>query len=170
MSFLRPEAEAFLMRWSEAAAAAAAGLAGLWLVSLGGYLLGPLGAAVLILAAAWGLLSFRRMRFRRTVAAPGLVEVDEGQVGYLGPTFGGYVALRELVEVRLIDISHQRHWRLKQADGQALLIPVSAAGADLLFDAFASLPGIDLGLLAAALDAPPDSQLVWRRPAHAALT
>ena len=65
---------------------------------------------------------------RRPWTRPGVVEVDEGQVGYLGPTFGGYVALPDLVELRLIAIRGQRLWRLKQADGQALLIPVAAAG------------------------------------------
>jgi hypothetical protein len=82
------------------------------------------------------------------------VEVDEGQVGYLGPSFGGFVALPDLVEVRLVTMYGRRLWRLKQADGQALLIPVDAAGAERLFDAFGSLPGMDMAALLAALEAP----------------
>lgn len=170
MNFFRPKAIAFLIRWQEVTAAAMFAAFGLWLVVLGGYFLGPLGAICLLLAGGWGLLALRRMRFQRPVDAPGLVEVDEGQVGYLGPSFGGYVALRELIEIRVINLHRQRHWRLKQADGQVLLIPIAATGAESLFDAFAALPGVDMSALVAALDAPNDTQVVWRRQAQAALT
>ncbi len=170
MSGLRPEALAFLTRWREVAVAGLVAATGLWLLSRGGYLLGPLGAASLFLAFGWLILALRRIRFQRPVDAPGLVELDEGQVGYLGPSFGGYVALRDLTEIRLIDLHGQRHWRLKQADGQVLLIPVTAAGAGGLFDAFCALPGADMAAITAALDAQTDTQLVWKRPAHMALT
>lgn len=170
MSFLRPGAAAFLARWREVGVALAVGLVGLWLVRLGGYLLTPLGALVLILALGWGLLALRRVRFQRPVSAPGVVEVDEGQVGYLGPTFGGYVSLRELTEISMIRLYGEKHWRLKQADGQVLLVPVAAAGAGALFDAFAALPGIDTAALSAAPDAVSDTMTVWRHPARAALT
>ena len=66
--------------------------------------------------------------------APGVVEVDEGQISYLGPAFGGSISVPELVELRLLTAGGRRMWRLKQADGQALLIPVEAVGADRLFD------------------------------------
>jgi hypothetical protein len=141
-------------RWREVIAAGGLGLFGLWLIWLGGFLLGPLGALILVLAAFWGITAWRRMRFAQGVAAPGMVEVDEGQVGYLGPSFGGFVALPDLVEVRLVTMYGRRLWRLKQADGQALLIPVDAAGAERLFDAFGSLPGMDMAALLAALETP----------------
>jgi hypothetical protein len=117
------------------------------------------------------------------VDAPGMVEVDEGQVGYFGPGDGGFVGLPELVELRLITVRGGRFWRLKQADGQALLIPVDAAGAERLFDAFASLPGMDTQALVTALAPLPvngpsrgsvvaisDSVVIWRRAVRAALT
>lgn len=170
MSFLRPEAAAFVARWSEVSAALAVGLAGVWLIGLGGYLLTPLGVAIALLALGWGLLTLRRIRFQRPVSAPGVVEVDEGQIGYLGPTFGGYVSLRELTEIRMIRLYGENHWRLKQTDGQVLLVPVAAAGAGALFDAFSTLPGMDTAALAAAPDAPSDTLTVWRRPARVALT
>ena len=170
MSFLRPDAQALLTRWSEMACALLVFAAGLWLIRLGGYFLGPVGAALSLFAGAWALLALRRARFQRPVSAPGVVEVDEGQVGYLGPTFGGYISLRELVEVRMIRLHGQAHWRLKQADGQTLLIPATATGAAALFDAFASLPGADTAAFAAALDLRGDAQTVWRHPARVALT
>jgi hypothetical protein len=151
---IRAEVSDAIWRWREVIAAGVLGALGLWLIWLGGFLLGPLGALVLVLAAFWGVTAWRRMRFAQEVAAPGVVEVDEGQVGYLGPSFGGYVALPDLVEVRLVTMYGRRLWRLKQADGQALLIPVDASGAERLFDAFGSLPGMDMAALLTALEAP----------------
>lgn len=164
MSFLRPQAIQTVSRWSEIALAAAILALGGWLLHLGGYLLAPLGVIVLLTGAGWGLIALRRLRFQRPVAAPGLVEIDEGQVGYLGPDFGGYVALRELAEVRLIRLHGLPHWRLKQTDGQALLIPHQAEGAAALYDAFAALPGADMAAFTAALDRPADTQTVWTHP------
>ena len=174
MTLIRPELAARLTRWREPIAAAALGLGGIWVATRGGWLLGPLGAGIILFAAGWAAMALRRLRFVADVAAPGMVEVDEGQVGYLGPAFGGYVALPDLVELRLLTMRGQRLWRLKQADGQALLIPVDAAGADRLYDAFASLPGMDTGALVAALapagggsgrslSADAVSTLIWRR-------
>jgi hypothetical protein len=90
------------------------------------------------------------------------------------------VALPDLVELRLITLRGRRLWRLKQSDGQTLLIPVDAAGADRLFDAFASLPGMDSAALVAALDSvaakggralsvASETRLVWTRPGQRAL-
>ena len=59
--------------------------------------------------------------------------------------------LPELIELRLVTLRGRRVWRLKQADGQALLVPVDAAGAEGLFDAFAILPGMDTAALVAAI-------------------
>lgn len=184
MPLTRPDASAWLLRWRELWAAGCVALAGLWLIWLGGYFLVPVGVLALALAGALGLLGWRRMRFDQGVEAPGLVEVNEGQVGYLGPTFGGYVALDDLTELRLITMHGKRLWRLKQSDGQALLIPVQAAGAERLFDAFAALPGMDSQALVmavaptgtaqgTAVEAPAQAgigRLIWRRPARVALT
>ncbi len=143
-----------LHRWREVLAAATVALIGLWWVWLGGLILVPLGLAVLALGAALGVLALRRLRFGKGGAAPGIVEVDEGQISYFGPQFGGFVSLRELAELRLLSKLGQRFWRLKQGDGQVLLIPVEAAGAERLFDALSSLPGMDSQALVAALDSP----------------
>jgi len=158
---LRPEVRALAHRWREVIAAAGLAVLGLWSMSGGGLVLVPLGAALLALALGWGVIAFRRIRFLRGIGAPGMVEVDEGQVGYFGPTFGGFVALADLVELRLTAHFGTRAWRLKTGDGQVLLIPVDAAGADRLYDAFASLPGIDMAMLAAALDHDQPTLPLW---------
>jgi hypothetical protein len=149
---IRPEVRAMLHRWREVIAAGLAGAAGLWIASLGGYVLMPFGLAVAALAGGWAMIALRRIRFLHGIGAPGVVEVDEGQVGYFGPTFGGFVALADLAELRLAEFYGARAWRLKTQDGQVLLIPVDAAGAERLYDAFAALPGIDMARVTAALD------------------
>ncbi len=148
---IRPEVTALAHRYREMIAAAVLAGAGLWLIRLGGLLLAPIGFVLIALAAAWAVMAWRRIRFAQDIDAPGVVEVDEAQIGYLGPEAGGFVSIVELVELRLLTLRGRRLWRLKQADGQALLIPVDAAGAERLFDAFATLPGMDSGLLVAAL-------------------
>ncbi len=169
MSLIRPELQEKLRPFREAMAAALLAVLGGWIFWLGGWLLMPLGALLLSLALGWGISALRRARFARAVEAPGMVELDEGQIGYLGPTFGGYVALAELAELRLIDLYGKRHWRLKQVDGQVLLVPVAAQGAEVLFDAFALLPGADMARIAAALDGPMTFRPLWTRPPGAAL-
>jgi hypothetical protein len=188
MSLIRPEITEKVLEGREVIAATSLGAFGLWLIWLGGYVLTPIGFLFIAGAAVWALTALRRLRFAQGVHAPGVVEVDEGQIGYLGPSFGGYVAIPELTELRLVTMYGRRMWRLKQADGQAVLVPVDAAGAERLFDAFASLPGMDMAALMAAIDAPAgkggaglpavgagaqanaDVHLIWRRQVALAKT
>lgn len=163
MGLIRDDVLATAYRGRELIAAGIVALVGLWLMWLGGFLLFPVGAVTLALCAVWAVQTWRRLRFSQDLAAPGMVEVDEGQVGYLGPTFGGFVALPDLVELRILTMQGQRSWRLKQSDGQALLIPVSAAGADRLFDAFASLPGMDSQALVDAAGGKSGDGVIWQR-------
>lgn len=161
---IRPELRATLCRWREVIAAAMVLAAGAWLALLGGWLLVPIGFSVAVLALGWGIVALRRVRFLQGVTAPGVVEVDEGQVGYLGPNFGGFVALADLSELRLTAHRGARQWRLSTLDGEALTIPVDANGAEKLFDAFAALPGIDMAAVTAALDHRQPALPLWRRP------
>lgn len=180
MSWVRPEMTAAIWRGREVIVALVVVALGMWLAWLGGYLLVPLGLGVAGVGAAWVLQAMRRLRFAQGVTAPGMVEIDEAQVGYFGPDEGGFVGLPDLVELRFLTLGGRRMWRLKQADGQALLVPVDAAGAERLFDAFASLPGMDTQALVAALEPRAasgaslqnvsDSFVIWRRAARVALT
>ncbi len=174
MTLFRPEVTDLIWRAREVIwAALVVGLGG-WLIALGGYVLVPLGLIVGAIGLVLATTALRRMRFEQSVLAPGVVELDEAQVGYLGPEVGGFLSLPELVELRILSLRGRRVWRLKQADGQALLIPVDAQGAERLFDAFANLPGMDTASLVAALDQPAlpangsmvlaaQTRVVWRR-------
>ena len=113
--------------------------------------------------------AIRRLPFRRKIAAPGVVEVDEGTIRYYGAAvLGGEIALRELAEIRLMRLKGQGYWRLRSTSQEALLVPVDAAGSDALAHAFTALPGLQMGTMSAALaqiarqgDA---MRTVWRRP------
>ena len=171
---IRTEALAWLWRWREVAFGLVLLVAGLWVASGGGYLLVPFGGAIAALGLAFAVMAWRRLRFGQGDGGPGVVEVIEGQIGYLGPGGGGYVGLPDLVELRILVLRGRKVWRLKQSDGQALLIPIDAVGADALFDAFASLPGLDMGALVAATELAPatgatalavvvEQRVIWRR-------
>jgi hypothetical protein len=187
MSFIRPQAAATLARWREPGLALGAVGMGLWIVQLGGVFFAGLGAGIAAISAAIALLALRRMRFQHPANAPGIVQVIEGQLSYLGPTAGGFMALDDLKNLSLIwappQVSERaepdlpqigpeqfgkktRMWRLCAQDGTVLLVPVAARGADKLFDAFASLPGLSSQRLAAAMAQrePGPALLLWRRP------
>jgi hypothetical protein len=181
MSLIRPALLHAAHRGREVILGGLLAAAGVWIASRGGYLLLPFGLCLAGLGLAWAVTAWRRMRFAQDIAAPGIVEVDEGQIGYLGPDAGGYVAIPDLTELRLLEMRGRRLWQLRQNDGQALLIPVDATGSDRLFDAFASLPGMDTAVLVAALS-PPEAdgrgtpalasigKTLWRRPGRGAVT
>lgn len=164
MSFIRPQARDMLWRWREV-------LAGTGLVAIGliaglgpGGLLGTLGWITAAVGAGLALTGYQRARFRaRPKGGLGAVDVDEGQVVYFGPLTGGAMALREMTELALIRSGQSPHWRLT-GGGEVLSIPVDAEGGDALFDAFATLPGLRVEKLLAALDAEdPHDTVIWSR-------
>lgn len=165
MSLIRPELAARLRPWREVIAAGITAAAGLWVFSLGGLVFQPLGLAVLAVASLWCLGAWRRRRFAQGIAAPGVVEIEEGAIRYFGArVLGGEIALRDLTEIRLLRLDGHPHWRLRSTAGEALLIPVEALGAPALADAFAALPGFDLRAAAAALTGRAAFTTVWKRP------
>jgi hypothetical protein len=163
VSLIRPELAARLHRWREVIGAGLALAAGLWLATRGGWLMAGLGGAMALAGAGLALAALRRLRFAPAGRGPGVVEVDEGQVGWFGPGIGGFVSLSDLSELGLVTVQGLRVWRLRQTDGHLLLVPVNAQGADRLYDALTALPGIDGTRLLAALDNPADTPVVWRR-------
>ena len=166
---IRPELRAWAARRSEAILAVIILAAGLWLALRGGWFFAALGALVVLVGLSLLIGAVRRLPFRRQIAAPGLVEVDEGAVRYYGAAvLGGEIALRDLVEIRLLRLKGRGHWRLRSASGEALLVPVDAAGSDALAHAFTALPGLNMGAVSAALAHVADQsdavRTVWRRP------
>lgn len=167
---IRPEIRAWLSRWVEILIAGGIFISGCWLALLGGWFFAAVGGLVILVGAALFIGARRRMPFRREIGASGIVEIDEGAIRYYGATaLGGEIALHDLIEIRLLRLRGQGHWRLRNDNGEALLIPVDAAGADRLADVFNTLPGLDMGMVSAALAGVAKQhdamRVLWRRPA-----
>ncbi|MBM9593348.1 hypothetical protein JM664_02335 [Rhodobacteraceae bacterium MCCB 386] len=161
--FIRPELRAAARRWRETLAGAAVAVLGAWWALTGRVPLSWIGIAMLAGGILLALAGVQRARFRTGGGGPGVVVFEEGQLTYFGPLSGGTVAVREL-ERLAIDPRHKPpHWVLE--DGQTqLMVPVSAEGADALFDVFSRLPGLDTAAVLAALDRPPDLPVtLWRK-------
>lgn len=162
--FLRPEARIFIARWREALIGCAVALLGFWFVVGPGRLLVLPGFAGLVFGVILIVIGVQRGRFRGPGGGPGTVQVIEGQVAYFGPLTGGAVALRELERLTLDATMKPAHWRLDQRDQPPLLIPVNADGAEALFDAFATLPGLKTERMLTQLRQNRRSEvLVWQR-------
>lgn len=172
MSFFRPEAKAAVARWREVLVAAVIIGLGLWIalrpagmiVTGFGYVLIGLGAVAMVPAV-------RRARFLTGGDGPGVVQIDEGRILFMGPETGGAMALDDLsvLSVRR-DRTGKTAWVLADAT-QLLVIPVDASGADGLFDAFAALPGLNIDRLIATVQSRTvGSQRLWARNSPIALT
>lgn len=173
MSFLRPAARDLLRRWwGVGAGLALMGLGVTWGLTAFGFVrwlgwgLMPLGA-VMTLAAA------QKARFGGLYSGisadshggVGVVTVDEGRIAYFGPYDGGIVGLDDLTRLCLDHRPTPPHWQIDRPDQPPLRIPVDAAGAGALFDAFVALPGLSVETLLAARHGPKDSlQVIWQRP------
>lgn len=151
MSFIRPSVVAFLRRRADAMAGVGFILLGAWIAVRGGLIGIATGFGVMLLGGAWLILAIRRAPFLTDPDAPGVVEIDEGRLRYLHPLMNGEIALQELVALDLLALGGRRVWHLRDMRGDTLLIPLDAADAGALFDAFASLPGLGSGALAMAL-------------------
>lgn len=160
---IRPEAAAFLNRWAEAVCAGAVVLVGIWLFSLGGWLMQGIGALIAVGSGAFAWAAVQRARLAPKGHGPGIVEIDEGQIAWYGPGIGGFVSVTELADIGLLTVHGLRVWRLRQGDGQLLLVPIDAEGAAGIFDALTPLPGLDLGVLLSALQGDTDRPILWRR-------
>lgn len=164
MSLIRPEAMDVLTRWRDALIGAGLGALGLWwALGLHG-ILNWIGWLVLPVAAALVWTGIRRARFHSGRGGPGVVTVDEGAIAWLGPFHGGAVALEELDRLELDPTRSPPVWRLFAPGRVPLEIPVTAEGADALFDAFARLPGLDTPKMLAELRGGAQAPVtIWRK-------
>ncbi|MDD9746349.1 MULTISPECIES: hypothetical protein [Marinovum] len=165
MSFVRPEVRRALWRWREV-------LAGVGLLALGlwwgfgavGWMINGLGYVLTAMAGALVVLGLQRGRFRDGADGPGVVQIVEGRVAYFGPLTGGAVDMADLSRLSLDRRMHPAHWILAQPGHDPLHIPVTAKGADQLFDAFTSLPGLRTEYMLRELGSDTSREVViWQR-------
>lgn len=171
MTFLRPEVAILLRRWSEVIAASCVVALGLWIAARPGPVVQGFGYVLVALAALALIPAVRRARFATAGDGPGIVQVIEGRILYMGPVTGGAISLAELTELALRrDHAGAAVWVLREA-GQDLEVPVDATGADALFDAFTTLPGLGAQrLLTARHGMAVGEQRLWQRVGVPALT
>ena len=169
---IRPEAAAALRRWGEAGVGVVALILGAWLWFGHAGLPALFGLALAALGAVLTLAGIRHARFATGAEAPGVVEVVEGRIAYLGPVTGGAMALDLIVEVAFRRaVRGEAFWRLTDVEGKTLFIPEGARGGEALLDALAPLPGFDAGeMVRAVRRRRPGLAVVWRRSAPPALT
>ena len=161
---IRPEVKELFIRWREALAGLVVLVLGAWWLGGNSQVLMLPAVALMILGLALIWIGIQRARFRGEGQGPGTVDVDEGQITYFGPLTGGAVAVREITRVTLDPGLHPMHWRLRQGGAPELLIPVNAAGADRLFDVFATLPGLRMEhALSALKTTEKHSIVIWQR-------
>jgi hypothetical protein len=161
---IRPEARAWMSRWSEPAIALAVALLGLWLALRWFGVMVWLGWALAALGLGWLWGAVQRARFAAGGAGAGMVQVIEGEIRFFGPLGGGFAPLDG---IRAVSLSADRaHWLIETSDGTGLVIPRAAHGAEALFDAFATLPGFEMEkCLRMAAQSPSDrAQPIWHRP------
>lgn len=173
MNFIRPEIRAALLRWSEVLAGIAVAVAGFWFALQAGLFWKALGGLIGLVGLGLAFASWRRMAFGSAQPGPGLVEVDERQISYFAAYEGGVISIDQLARVSAIgpggsggalDLT----WVLEEDGGGTLTIPNAAAGAQLLFDAFAALPGLDYALAQKALQTRSgESYVIWAKPREA---
>jgi len=128
-------------------------------------------AAVVGLGCLWVLRSAVLSALAdRGADAPGVVTIDERRVSYFGPHIGGVIAIDDIQEIEIATPApaywqYEAQWVLRWSNEEAaLIIPVSAKGADGLVDAFSALPRFAPTRAFAALAAGDDQTVtIWRR-------
>lgn len=163
--FLRPAARTALWRWRGVALAGVVLALGLWGSFTTFGFVRWLAVALATLGTALVMMAVQRLRFGHRDGGPGIVTVDERRLSYFGPLTGGIIDIDDIWRLDLDGSGHPPHWVLHGPGGQMVTIPITAQGADALFDAFAALPGLSAETLIGAVNAPQrGAQTLWETP------
>jgi hypothetical protein len=165
MGLIRPEVWAQVSRWREALIGIGVGILGLFWALTGLGVLSVIGWGLCLLAPVLVVAGLLRGRFRTGDGGPGVVSVSEGQVSYFGPLDGGAVALSEVSRLSLDTQSHPSHWVIEQPGQPPLHVPLTANGADALFDSFVALPGFRTDQMLAEMHrkTAPRTVVIWEK-------
>lgn len=168
MSFVRPEIATQVARWREVIVGLAIVAVALWLMRSGwiwqDWVRQGLGVIGMLLGLAVIGGGWWRGRFRRGGGGAGVVQVTERRILYMGPFDGGGADISDITRLELKSLPDLgRVWAVHARAVPTLHIPVDAAGAEALFDAFAALPGLSVARLVAASEAAGEGRVVlWR--------
>ena len=162
---IRPEIRGALRRGREVLAGAALALLALWLglTSYGITRWVAMALGLAGLALVW--TGVQRLRFDQGGRGPGIVTVDERRLVYWGPLTGGVMDMDGLARLDLDPGAKPAHWVLTSLRNERLEVPVTAQGAEALFDLFAALPGFSTETMLQALKGTEGPVVtLWRAP------
>ena len=164
MSFIRPQARRLILTWAETAILGICFALSLWAA----YRIWPTASVLMkfmplcaaVIFGVAGVNAALRARLTSAGTAKGVVLIDERRIGYFGPDNGGFVEMQDLMRLEYFD----NGWLLTHRAGPPLFVPMDAPNADELLDLFASLPGLSLLRLTAAINGDnPTDRLIWSR-------
>ena len=162
MNFIRPEVAVFLVKWREFLVGLCLVLCGLY-VAVTSFGLTPwAGGLLMIVGAAVAVQGVQRARFPFGRGGAGVVEVTERQIAYFGPNGGGVVSINELIRVMIHKHRGVLHWQFDARGAPSLTVPNSAAKAETLYDALASLDGVDFDAARRAMAEDTPMVLIWQ--------
>ena len=165
MNYLRPAAAQVLARWSGVLLSLTIFGLGIWMAWRTFGITFWLGILIAVAGALSLLAALQRMRFAAGTGGPGMVEIDEGAIGYFGPLNGGVVSRSEMTALALDRTGKPAHWALSQPGQEDVMIPMNAKGVDALFDVFAALPGMRIEqMLEEMRRTTPGRVLLWQKP------
>jgi hypothetical protein len=166
--FFRPEAKALIWRFRDVWGALSVLGLGIWWAITGLGFVQWLGFAIAALGAMLLVAGVQRGRFRQGSDGPGIVQITERRLAYFGPLDGGVMDINDLSRLSFDPTGHPApYWILTGPEEGDIAIPTTATGAEALFDAFSSLPGIQTEKMLGVLSDPPDHRVViWSRPVH----
>jgi len=152
MNFIRQELRYAIWRYRDALIGIAVLLLGVYWVVNGFGFISILGMSVAVVGALLALAGIQRGRFRSGLGGAGVVQVDEGEVTYFGPFYGGSVVIENIVKVELDPTNRLAPvWVLYDRVAGRIRVPTNAEGAEALFDVFANLDGIETERMLAEL-------------------
>lgn len=163
--FFRPEVRAFFWRWREVLLAGGVLALGVWWALTGVGINRWLGYIFCAIGIGWAVAGIQRARFAQDGDGPGVVQLRERRLAYFGPLDGGVIDIEDLAKLEIDPTSRPApSWVLTGIDGMQIAIPINAAGADALFDVFATLPEIKTSAVLDVLSHTPDARVtVWSR-------
>lgn len=148
MSFIRPEAAAFIKKWREAMIGGCVLMFNLQLVATSFGTLRGIAWAGVLLGAALFIEGVRRARFPAQDGGPGVVEVVERQITYFGPHGGQSISVDDLSRVDVRATTGGGNvadffWEFTDTEGTQLSIPSNAEKSESLIDVLSVLDGVD---------------------------
>jgi len=166
--FIRPELKASLWRFRDALIGAGVSILALWMIFAGRGFVPWLGYVVLALGVVMSIAGVQRARFRQGDDGPGVVQIAERRLAYFGPLDGGTVDLENIAMLAFEPVGYPvPHWIVTGPENRDLAIPITARGAEALFDTFSALPGMRTEQLLSVLqDRPAQRVVIWSRPRH----